>query len=285
MIEKLKEVRHLITYDCPLRCLHCYMSAGEHNKIKSLKFSQEQADKFYGFFKPEVVSATGGEPLLEYELVKILAKATERYGGALELVTNGLLLTENKVQELNGLNTKLFYQISLDGNESYHNNLRQNDLAYESAINAIELSSQTGRKVKVRMTVMPDNLSQIPDVIKKLDSYQKENISLVMRPVIGSGRAKENGLGFNEDFSKKISINEGQSKYVKVETTDNRGKCGCGADTLAINPLGEIFPCCYMVFNPEYRMGNFLENFQNIQRNADFENFTGTCYARHRMAK
>ena len=257
------------------------MSAGEHSEVRTLKFTQEQADNFYGFFKPETVSATGGEPLLEYELVKTLARSTEKYGGALELVTNGLYLTKEKISELTGLNSKLFFQISLDGNENYHNELRQNKQAYESAIKAIDLCSQTDRLVKVRMTVTPFNQNQIPEVINLLDGYKKENIHLVMRPVIDSGRAKDNDLSFGNDFSGKLPSYDHLAKYIRVETTYNQDKCGCGRDTVAINPQGEIFPCCYMVFNPKYKMGNITENYKELQQNSEFTNFKGTCYARY----
>jgi sulfatase maturation enzyme AslB (radical SAM superfamily) len=260
------------------------MSAGEHTEIKSFKFTQEQADKFYGLFQPEVVSATGGEPLLEYGLVKILAKSTAKYGGALELVTNGLLLAQDKIEELNSLNDKLFYQISLDGTSTYHNDLRQNANAYSAAIKAIELCAKTNRLVKVRMTVTPQNQEQVLGVIKTLEDYKSSNINLVMRPVISSGRAKTNGLSFGEDFNGLPSYT-GLTDFIKVETTDNNGKCGCGFNTIAIDPLGEIFPCCYMVFKPEYKMGNFLDNFENLSQNQEFAKFSGTCYARHMMLK
>ena len=278
---KLKEARHLLTYDCPLACLHCYMSAGEHSEVKPLKFSQEQADKFYGFFKPEVVSATGGEPLMQYDLVKILARATEKYNGALELVTNGLLLNADKVKELNSLNKNLFYQISLDGTREYHDKLRQRKGAYDSAINAIDLASSSGRLTKVRMTVTPENQSQIEEVAKFLDSYKRDNIRLVMRPIIASGRAKVNNLGFGPEFSGKLDSFDYNLNHVKIETTDNLGKCGCGIDTIALDPKGDIYPCCYMVFTPKFKIGNLLDDFENLRQHEEFVNFKGTCYARH----
>lgn len=60
----LNEVRHLVTNNCNLFCKHCYNRAGENNAVKARKYTQEELDKFYHYYKPEVVSATGGEPLL-----------------------------------------------------------------------------------------------------------------------------------------------------------------------------------------------------------------------------
>ncbi|MBI4447804.1 radical SAM protein [Candidatus Woesearchaeota archaeon] len=277
---ELKEVRHLITYDCPLRCLHCYMSAGEQ-QIKATQFTQEQADAFYSFFKPKVVSATGGEPLLEPALINILAKSTAKIGSALELVTNGLLLTEGFVKELNNLNKNTFYQISLDGTEAYHNKLRQSNKAYKGAIKAIDMCSASGRLTKARITITQDNYGQLPEVIKLLDEYKRDNIKLVMRPVIDSGRAKINGIKTASPTFNGLEKFEKLAQTIKVETTDNIGKCGCGIDTISIDPTGDIYPCCYSVYNPQHKMGNIFMDFQKLKENPDFSNFRGNCYARH----
>ena len=63
----LEEARHLVTAQCNLNCEHCYNKAGSNPNLKARKYTQEEIDSFYHYFKPSVVSATGGEPLLEYE--------------------------------------------------------------------------------------------------------------------------------------------------------------------------------------------------------------------------
>jgi MoaA/NifB/PqqE/SkfB family radical SAM enzyme len=278
---KIKEVRHLLTYDCNLRCKHCYLSAGEHN-VKTLPFTKEESDDFYGFFNPEVVSATGGEPLLELELVKIIAKSTANYGGGVELVTNGHFITERIVSELNRLNDKTFYQISLDGLEPYHNYIRGNINAYMDAFNAIDICSASGRTTKARMTVTSENADQIPKIIQLLDIYQRDNIHLVMRPVIELGRAKDNDLKFGERSFRDLDSYAELAEFTTVETTDNSGKCGCGIDTIAIDPKGDIYPCTYFTFDDRYRMGNFFSGFREMGEHKEFQNFGGGCYARQR---
>ena len=275
---ELKEVRHLLTYDCMLRCKHCYLSAGE-NPVESLDFTQEQSDEFYGHFRPAVVSATGGEPLLKQGLVMKIARSTEAYGGSMELVTNGLLLTEKLVKELGETNGRTFYQISLDGNRKYHDMLRNWNGAYDGAMKAIGIASESGALTKVRMTVTEENFQQIPEVISSLDAYGRENILLVMRPVVTRGRALANGLKFGgADFSELDGFG---ARHISVETTDNKGKCGCGVDTVAVDPKGDIYPCTYFASNPKYLMGNITGQFRGLSEHAEFAGFRGTCYARH----
>jgi MoaA/NifB/PqqE/SkfB family radical SAM enzyme len=275
---RLKEVRHLLTYSCNLECVHCYLSA-EKGKSKVEGFSQEQSDRFYGKFQPEVVSATGGEPLLETGLVKKIAKSTAMYGGKMELVTNGFMLTENLVAELNDLNPHTFYQISLDGNKTYHNYLRQNSLAFDKAISAIDTASLYGAFTKVRLTATDDNFDQIPSLINLLDSYKRGNIQLVIRPVISNGRAQKNKLNFQKDFESVSKLSK-LAENINVEVPDNAGQCGCGVNTIAINPKGEIFPCTYFTSKPEFKMGDMTGDLDSLSEHPKFQSFGGVCFAR-----
>ncbi|MDO8517457.1 MAG: radical SAM/SPASM domain-containing protein [Nanoarchaeota archaeon] len=272
---KINEVRHMLTYDCILRCLHCYLSAGEHPEIKSMNFTQKRADEFYDFFKPESVSATGGEPLLKPDLIRILAKSTAKYGGALELVTNGILLKGDFVKELTDLNPQSFYQISLDGLEDFHDYLRQRKGSYQSAIKAIDLTSSLGRLTKARMTVTFENYKQIPKLIETLDKFERNNIKLVMRTALNTGRALKNKLSFGSDMIEPLQIYKEMAKNIGVSITD---RCGYCLDSISVDPVGDIYPCCYFVFNPEYKMGN-ISNPIGLEENPDFANYTGKCFA------
>src|SRR3989339_242074 len=204
---EIKEVRHLITYRCNLRCRHCYLDAkfvngkaGDDSEESCPGFSQSDFDRFYLFYKPGIVSATGGEPLLRLDLVRMIARSTALYGGAMELVTNGFFLTEELVRELNGINPKTFYQVSLDGSEKFHNDLRGHSLAYRRAMRAIDVASKSGALTKARLTAMNDNFSDIPKVISALDAFGRKNIRLVIRPALCAGRAKKNDLRFDAGF-------------------------------------------------------------------------------------
>lgn len=267
-----------MTYDCNLRCRHCYLSAGDYC-AKPLDFSFKNLENFYCFFKPQTVSATGGEPVLKKELLFKLAKIINSYGGSLELVTNGFFLTKELADKLHLINPNIFYQISLDGTKKYHNYMRRNHLAYKKAIEAVNIASRTGAKTKVRLTVTDGNLSQLRSVIKKLDSFNRDNIELIIRPVISSGRAKNNNLTFSSDFLKLDKLNK-FAKKIKVITTDNSGKCGCGVDTVAIDPAGDIYPCTYLVHNLLYKMGS-IKKPEQLKENLEFKNFKQGCYARY----
>ncbi len=276
-IISLEEFRHIITTKCNFRCLHCYLSAGEEIKEEKL-LDEEALKRFYLKYKPKIVSATGGEPLLKEEVVLFIGKVINMYGGALEIVTNGSLITTEFVKHIKEINPKTFYQISLDGFDRYHNYLRDNKNAFKHAMGAISIILKENAKLKVRLTATDENFKDIQPLIDLLDTYDSENIDLVIRPVVNIGRAKENRLSFSRNYT----ILDGfKSKKIRICTIDNEGKCGCGVNTVAIDPKGDIFPCNYTIGKQKFSMGNIFTEDVDIYENGEFKNFNGTCYARH----
>ena len=283
---QLKEVRHILTTSCNLRCKHCYMSAGD-NSCSQVSFSQDEFNRFYAYFRPDVVSATGGEPLLFQEDVLKVAKAVGNYDGAVEVVTNGLLLEEYFIDELKEVCPNVFFQISLDGCKFYHNYLRGNSEAYGGAMAAINMITTKGIRLKVRMTVSDENVDQVPSVIHILDVVNLWNdtpISLILRPVVDQGRASDNEMKASFHY-KMLDRYQLLPNRITVETTDNVGKCGCGVDTIAIDPKGDIYPCTYFIDKPKHKMGNITDDFEDISENEEFKNYEGACYARFLDAK
>lgn len=278
-IYKLDEVRHIITMHCNLECLHCYLNGGgKNNQQKQTIINDDVLEKFYSKYKPNVVSATGGEPLLNKKMVKLLGKVINSYGGALEVVTNGTLIDEEFVDELQQLNPKTFYQISLDGMKEYHNYLRNSDSAFERAIRGIKIISDRNIRLKVRFTATDKNFEDLPKLIELLDNFENKNIELVIRPIVSCGRANDNNLEFSKEYSVFNRLN---SKNIKISTTDNSGKCGCGVDTVAIDAEGNIYPCNYTIGNDHYLMGSIYDNDTLLYENKEFKEFSGNCYARH----
>lgn len=271
----LREVRHLITSQCQLKCAHCYCSADIKNP-KARKYTQEEINRFYHYFKPEVVSATGGEPLLEFETVKQIARSLAVYGGELELVTNAFTLTQNKADELKKINPNISYQISLDGLREYHNKIRGNEQAFDRAVNAIKFLLESNNKVKARLTLTEENYEETLKVIELLESFNSDNVKLIIRPVVNFGRARENNIKSVEDSCADLLAKySAQAKRIKVSITE---RCGFCTDSAAIDSKGDIYECCYLIPNPNYYIGNITEDLQKLTRNPEFINHKGKCY-------
>lgn len=274
----LEEVRHLVTVQCNLHCQHCYNRAGSCPELKARKYTQKEIDRFYHYFKPSVVSATGGEPLLEYETVKQIAKSLNDYGGELELVTNAYLLTPKVLTELRSINPNLSCQISIDGLNDYHNSIRGNEHAFEKALNGIKMCLEKGIPVKPRLTLMADNLKETFKVIDLLNDISKpeDNIKLVVRPVVNFGRARDNNIKSVPQTEPELKeMFNSYSDHVKVGVTE---RCGFCTNSLAVDYKGDMYECCYLVPNPIFFIGNITDDLSKLTRNEDFMNHKGKCY-------
>ncbi|MBR3457488.1 MAG: SPASM domain-containing protein [Selenomonadaceae bacterium] len=110
-----------ITRACNFGCSYCY----ENNRTGS-PMSEEVADKLVEFIqrhrklKP-FINWYGGEPLLAFPRIRYIHRklAEEGISEVAHMITNGYLLQESVIGELNDLNIQLI-QITLDGKRETH---------------------------------------------------------------------------------------------------------------------------------------------------------------------
>jgi uncharacterized protein len=130
----------VVSNDCNLRCKYCFFSdAYPHSRNRSSsQMSFEVAKKAidYYFTKLETIHRRypgrkpcitfyGGEPLLNYELVRsVIEYANTQYGNNIiySISTNGTLLSSERLQFLIESNVNIF--ISLDGPQEEHDRIR-----------------------------------------------------------------------------------------------------------------------------------------------------------------
>lgn len=109
----------ILTRACPMACVYCHM--GHREGVMSARVWRKAVDLLLREAGPLELQLMGGEPLVEYELVReILAyarAAAVKNGKALSLgvTTNGLLLTETRAAELARLGARVM--LSFDGDE------------------------------------------------------------------------------------------------------------------------------------------------------------------------
>ncbi len=117
-----------VTRRCNLRCIHCYSSSGPEQR-ESLPFPLlAQAIKDAAALGYNIVSFSGGEPMIRPDLPELASEARSQ-GMAVVCVTNGLLLNARKIVELKHSIDML--AISLDGNPERHNHMRATPKAFE----------------------------------------------------------------------------------------------------------------------------------------------------------
>lgn len=193
-----------ITNKCNLRCLHCYNSSGEnevmHDELTSdelFVFAKEMADmSLYS------MCFCGGETLLRSKDILRCLPILRDGNVAASLVTNGLLLTESLLRDLEDSGLKSI-QFSLDGIGSAHDRLRGHEGAFEIVEEAVAtVLNHSDLHLAIAFTPTSFNTEQFPDVISLLDEiFTKSNrpkrtpgdfIELRVQPLMVLGRARKN---------------------------------------------------------------------------------------------
>ena len=137
----LKSLILTVTEDCNLRCKYCaysgnyvyrrehskkYMSFEVAKKAIDYYFSQVNQGIKYNPFKKVLVTFYGGEPLLNFNLIKKCVSYINTNYDNIDLdysiTTNGTLLSEKIIQWL--LEHDFYLHISLDGPEEEHDRCR-----------------------------------------------------------------------------------------------------------------------------------------------------------------
>lgn len=157
-----------VTQNCNLRCEYCAYSGGYYNrKHNPKKMSIGTAKKAFDFLMNHsqdcehvTVGFYGGEPLLEYELIKkIIAYAETRSRGKnilYSITTNGTLIDEEKIKLFQQIDMRL--TVSLDGPQNIHDEYRK-----------FANSEKGSQQIVVR------NLEMIK---RKYPQYFKENVNI-----------------------------------------------------------------------------------------------------------
>ena len=164
-----REAHWSITGECNFRCAHCFMSApsGKHGS-PSYEQIVHLADMLAecGVF---CVGLTGGEPLIRPDFTQILDALTQREIAVTTLYTNGWLVNEKLLNELEKREMHPRFQLSFDG-VGRHDFLRGIQGAEERALDALCLLSRQGYRTSVSICLHGKNADTLRETIRLLAS-------------------------------------------------------------------------------------------------------------------
>ena len=267
------EIFHLIiapTYDCNLKCKHCYNS-----KIYK-KVSKEQwkdvIKKWADFVKKEgrngIIHFKGGEPFVYRDLYELLDYSAE-LGLWIFITSNGTLIGDKEAQYLGDLykRTKGKVILSLNGSTSEVDEILRQKGTYQKTIEAAKRLKANNVPFDINYVVHSGNEEDIEKAIyfgKELGAVQFNLLRLVKR-----GSARDNDIGI-PNLEKVLSqvgraINNGARDLLEWSVEDMIQKLGSGEYTcngctagfkgLAyITPDGNVYSCPNTVLE-EFKLG------------------------------
>ena len=197
--EYRSECHWSVTGLCNLRCRHCFMSA-PHAKHGSPSWEQlvNIADQLEecGVFR---VGITGGEPLIRGDFLPLLDELKKRCIVLTVIYTNGWLVDDALLDELEKRGMHPAFQLSHDG-VGFHDYLRGVSGAEEKTVAALKLLQRRGYDVSVSMCLHRKNLDSVRETARLLGSLGVSSLKIgPMMPLGEWARPEMQSLYLTQD--------------------------------------------------------------------------------------
>ena len=294
-----------IAHACNLGCKYCFAGEGEYYGpcgLMSEEVGKQALDYLVahsGGRRNLEVDFFGGEPLLNWDVVKALVK----YGRELEkthdknfrftLTTNGTLLTDEMMEFINQEMSNLV--LSIDGRPEVHDRMRpyhNGKGSHEGLVEKYKKAADSRNQFNyyVRGTYTHFNTDFSEDVLYLADQgFEQISVEPVVAPPTEAYALTEEdlpvlieqydrlademlkrrraGKPFNF-FHFMIDLEGGPCVYKRLSG------CGAGCEYVSVTPWGDIYPCHQFVGQEEFLLGNVKDGIKNTELRDEFHNCT-----------
>lgn len=298
------------TRRCNLRCLHCYSASGpeERDLLELTLLCEAVSDA--GQEGYNVVSISGGEPMLYRPLGGLLEHA-HNLGMLTTVTTNGMLLEVQRLKDLREVTSLL--AISLDGMPESHNRVRNSVRAFEQMRARLQLVRDSGIPFGFIFTLTQYNLHELEWVTQFAVSQGAKLLQI--HPLEETGRAEEKLAGekpdaveatfaylevlrmqnmfagqitIQLDFTNRIALHaEPERFYVSAHTNIEQLPLADLISPLVVEADGSVVPLQYGIARC-YALGNLrqtpLRQLAQIWRKNTFTSFQQLCAQVHESA-
>jgi len=271
----------LVTTDCNLRCRYCYARGGEDPQQMSWEVAKRALDLMFERFDGFDVQFSGGEPLLNMELVERVVEYTKGRGVRHRIQTNATLIDRRVARWIRELGISV--GVSLDGLPEVNDRLRpfaDGRGSTAAAVSGIESLGAEGIRVGLTCGLSAENAPGLPGLVE-LASYlgNVEGIALdLLRPI---GRAEEDVKPADPDLAarfvnaalrraeelalmggRRVKFREVERiRYLLSHGLERKYRCPFDARRyLVVDPRGRVWPCPSLVGFPEFYLGDVFED-------------------------
>ena len=257
-----------LTERCNLRCRHCYQTGRFVDEMSVREISEVVAEisdtidgweSAYGIEYSRSFNVTGGEPLLRGDLLEI-AEEIKRRGFSLYLLTNGILVNENKARSMADLGVD-GVQVSVEGPEEIHDSIR-GKRSFSSSMRGVQALLDAGLTVTLNVTLSSVNADYFMDII---DLAMKKGVQrLGFSRLVPSGKGESmlkdmlSPEAVRRAYKKIFSVDTGNLKIVTGDPIASQslvdfddkdmgdvplGGCAAAVSGITILPDGTLVPC------------------------------------------
>ena len=272
-VRYVRLVHWSITGRCNYKCRHCFMSAPDA-KIGDLSHEQimsiipQLAD--CGIMN---VALTGGEPLVRPDFLEIVDGLLERGIHIMQIYSNGALVNEELLRELDRRNIHPEFNMSYDGN-GWHDWMRGIPGAEKAVDRAFALCRDMGFPATAEMCLHRLNMHTIRESAQHLASLGVKSLKVggVQEAGDWEMNKQDNALSIRETFKAfleyipdyyadgmPLTLQMGNFFAARPDEPDvfsipdyvqnvnqDACVCGCARIMLYISPDGHVLPCMMM---------------------------------------
>jgi uncharacterized protein len=263
-----------ITEKCNLRCKYCYESGMERSGHMDINVANKTIDfilrkiKSESLDRPLYVVLHGGEPLVNFEMVKYIHKKLSDKVKEREIIydmtTNGTVLDSEKIDFIcNNIDN---ISVSIDGIRASHDKNRvfvNGEGSYDLAIENAKKLLDRKKDVRIRMTYTTNTVSELYESISQIAKYGFTTI-VPIADYMDTKWTQSHVNTLNDQISMLINLKE---KYpslnaglLDIQSLNTRkGDCFGGIMSFAIDVNGDIFPCTFSVGDKELKLGSVFD--------------------------
>lgn len=250
-----------LTNKCNLRCPHCFLSAGIAKQSELT--TSEIMELISNLVETGIndITFSGGEIATHPGLIKIVESAFN-LGVSVRLLTNGVLWTEEMVNELAGKIASV--QISIDGFSEEENSRIRGVGNFEKALNAVDLFMKAGVKTQIAITPYPDEaladkVSDFANFAKnvKANYHNSNHLKIVFTSGFMDGRditlSKQQRDAYRDIMNNVIKeyLEEDAKDYPFIlDHQQRKVMTNCSYGCLNISSDGDVYICSRSGLNP-----------------------------------
>lgn len=250
-----------LTYNCNLRCKHCYRGedvkdADAGRTFLDAKIVYRLLDEIEQIGGVEVIF-TGGEPFSHPHIFEILEYASQK-NLIITVLSNGNYLTDRKKAEKLKEYDIFDIRISLYGLQKCHDAMTMVSGSFEKSMTALKNIHEILNIGTAAVVVTKENYAECEKLIPIL---KEAGINVAVNCSI-TPTAKGN----TEPLGLRISVKQYEQLVEEFHLPLTGTNCTAGISRFRINPQGDITPCELI---PGYLFGNIYE--QTLQEIMDGE--------------
>jgi len=259
----LRTVVFEVTQECNQDCVFCYnvWKCGQYPRgLLGTPRTIELLDTIISAYRPQVISFSGGEPLLRSDLVELIIHTSKRAN--CNLITNGTLMTDDLARDLVRAGVRTFEFTLLSANADTHDSLVRRD-SFDQLIEAIASTRAAGGAIVTTFVATKQNIGDWEETLELNAALGVSGILFNRFNVGGAGieRASDLMPSVSEIRDALTIAEEGAQRYgigiscgvpippcvldISQYKHVHFGHCSVGTRRAypTVDPLGNVRPC------------------------------------------